>query len=356
MDDRSLILLLVGAAVVVVLVVALVLVRRRRPAVKGAAGLGLAPARPTPDRLRDGLLATRRKLAERLEAVFGGATAGGDPFVELEEALVAADVGVRTATDVVARVRARVGRDPSPAALRAAVRTELGHMLDGEPVPTPAQRPWVILVTGVNGVGKTTTIGKLAALQHAAGRRVLVVAADTFRAAAIDQLAVWAERAGAEIIRQGEGASPSAVAFDGIKAAVARGVDVVLIDTAGRLHTRSNLMDELRKVRRVIERELPGAPHETLLVLDATTGQNALSQARTFGEAVRVTGIVVTKLDGTARGGVVFAVRNELGVPIRYIGVGEGVEDLRTFEPEPFLDALLGDGPPSDAVSGRDYP
>jgi fused signal recognition particle receptor len=201
-------------------------------------------------------------------------------------------------------------------------------------------------VTGVNGVGKTTTVGKLAARHAAAGRRVLVVAADTFRAAAIDQLAVWAERAGAEIVRQGPGSDPSAVVFDGMKAAMARDVDVVLVDTAGRLHTRSNLMDELRKVRRVVARELPGAPHETLLVIDATTGQNALAQARTFTEAVQVTGIVLTKLDGTTKGGVALALRRELDVPLRWIGVGEAAEDLRPFEASAFVDALFDAGEP----------
>jgi fused signal recognition particle receptor len=193
----------------------------------------------------------------------------------------------------------------------------------------------------VNGVGKTTTIGKLAARHVAAGRRVLLVAGDTFRAAAADQLAIWAERTGAEIVRQGPGADASAVVFDGIKAACARQVDVVLIDTAGRLHTRSNLMEELKKVRRVMARELPGAPHETLLVLDATTGQNALSQARVFAEALGVTGVVLTKLDGTARGGVVIAVQREVGAPVRFVGVGEAQGDLRPFDAHEFVEALF---------------
>jgi fused signal recognition particle receptor len=320
--------------------------RRRRS--RGALGtLTAAPSIATPgDRLWRGLFATRRKLGEQLDAALRRPAGSQEAVLtEIEETLVAADVGVRTAAEVVTRVRAGVPRDATSDALRAAVRRELAALLDGEPARPPGQRPWVVLVTGVNGVGKTTTIGKLAALHAAAGRRVLMVAADTFRAAAIDQLAVWAERTGADLVRQAEGGSPSGVAFDGMKAAVARGVDVVLVDTAGRLHTRSNLMDELRKVRRVIERELPGAPHETLLVLDATTGQNALAQARTFAEAVGVTGIVVTKLDGTARGGMVFAVRTELGVPVRFVGVGEGMDDLRPFEPGLFLDALLGAPP-----------
>jgi fused signal recognition particle receptor len=194
---------------------------------------------------------------------------------------------------------------------------------------------------GVNGVGKTTTIGRLAARHRADGRRVMLVAADTFRAAASEQLAVWAERTGSEIVRQAAGADPSAVVFDGMKSAIARGIDVVLVDTAGRLHTRTNLMEELRKIRRIIGRELPEAPHETLLVVDATTGQNAVAQARVFTEALGVTGLVLTKLDGTARGGVAIAVRRELNAPITWIGVGEGVDDLRPFDASQFAAALL---------------
>jgi fused signal recognition particle receptor len=199
----------------------------------------------------------------------------------------------------------------------------------------------VVLVVGVNGSGKTTTIGKLAARFQAEERSVVLAAADTFRAAAIEQLGVWAERTGADIVRHEQGADPSAVVFDGMRAARARGVDVVLVDTAGRLHTRSPLMDELGKVRRTVGREIPGAPHEALLILDATTGQNALSQARAFTEAAGVTGVVVTKLDGTAKGGVVLAVSQELGIPVRWIGVGEGINDLRPFDPEEFVDGLL---------------
>jgi fused signal recognition particle receptor len=197
------------------------------------------------------------------------------------------------------------------------------------------------MVVGVNGVGKTTSIGKLAARFMRGGRRTLLVAADTFRAAAIEQLTVWAERTGADLVRQQHGGDPGAVAFDGLRAAVARNADVVIIDTAGRLHTKSNLMDELRKVRRVIAREVPGAPHETLLVIDAVTGQNGLTQARAFLQQLEITGVILTKLDGTARGGIVLAITGELGIPVRYVGVGEGVDDLREFDPGEFAAALL---------------
>ena len=300
------------------------------------------PAAPG-DRLRAGLEATRGRLWSQLEAVLGRGEAAAAATSGLEEALVAADVGTLTAGELIRGVERRVGRGASAADLQNALRDEIAAALDPGPPTRPASSPWVVLVTGVNGVGKTTTIGKLAAMHVAAGRRVLVVAADTFRAAAIDQLGVWAERAGAEMVRQGPGANPAAVVFDGMKSALARGIEVVLVDTAGRLHTRANLMEELRKVQRVIAREVPGAPHETLLVLDATTGQNAIAQARVFSEAVRVTGIVLTKLDGTARGGVAIAVRRELGVPIRYIGVGEAIDDLRPFDAREFVAALFGD-------------
>ena len=279
---------------------------------------------------------------EQIDAALGRAPAGVEAmFSELEEALVAADVGLRTASVLLDRVRQRVGRGGGPAEVRQVLREEMVAMLDAPPPPAPSAAPWVVLVTGVNGVGKTTTIGKLGARHAQAGRDVLFVAGDTFRAAAVDQLAVWAERTGATLVRQAPGADPSAVAFDGMKAAVARGMDVVLVDTAGRLHTRTNLMAELGKVRRVITREVPGAPHETLLVLDATTGQNAIAQARSFLEAAEVTGIVLTKLDGTARGGVVLAIRHELGVPIHYVGIGEAVDDLRPFVAHEFVDALF---------------
>ncbi len=326
-----------GAALVPLgLVVAYLRARRRR------AARVAPPAAPPVDRLRQGLLSTRRRLAAELEAALGrGATEPSRALGALEQALVAADVGVRTSAELVARVRTRVGRTASGAEIRQALQEEVEAVLGVVAEPTPTACPWVVLVTGVNGVGKTTTIGKLAARHAAAGRSVLLVAGDTFRAAAIDQLAVWAARTGAELVRQAPGANPSAVVFDGMKAALARAVDVVLVDTAGRLHTRTNLMEELRKTQRVIAREVPGAPHETLLVLDATTGQNAIAQARTFTEALGVTGIILTKLDGTARGGVAIAIREQTGLPIRYLGVGEGTEDLRPFEAHQFALALL---------------
>jgi fused signal recognition particle receptor len=297
------------------------------------------------DRMRRGLAATRRRLVTQLDAVLGRGPRPLDAVLsELEEVLVGADVGVRTSAALLQPLRDRLGKDASPDAVRSALEESLDDMLAGPPPPEPSTRPWVILVTGVNGVGKTTTIGKLAAIHVAAGRRVLMVAADTFRAAAIDQLGVWAERTGSDLVRHDQGADPSAVVFDGLKAALARRADVVVIDTAGRLHTRSNLMEELGKIGRVIAREIPGAPHETLLVVDATTGQNAVNQARTFSEAVPLTGIVLTKLDGTARGGVLVAIRHELGLPIRYVGVGEGVEDLRVFEAGEFVCSLFAPG------------
>ena len=314
-------------------------VRRRLHTGPGAA----ATAAPVPgDRLRRGLAAAGRRLMEQVDAALGRAPAGLEAVLsDLEEALVSADVGVRTAKVLLDRVRQRVGPAGGAAEVRQALREEMVALLDAPPPPAPAARPWVVLVTGVNGVGKTTTIGKLGARHAEAGQRVLFVAGDTFRAAAVDQLAIWAERSGAALVRQAPGADPSAVVFDGMKAAVARAIDVVFVDTAGRLHTRTNLMAELGKVRRVIAREAPGAPHETLLVLDATTGQNAIAQARSFLEAADVTGIVLTKLDGTARGGIVLAVRHELGIPIHYVGVGESVDDLRPFIASEFVDALF---------------
>jgi fused signal recognition particle receptor len=323
-----------------------------RSAVRGLRRGRAAPAREVEapaaegaaDRVRRGLARSRGALAGRLGAVLGGGLVDRQLRDRLEEALLSSDVGVRTTEQLLASIDRLPSAARQPGAVRSALREEIRELLgpaSAEGDGPAAGPPAVILVVGVNGVGKTTTIGKLAARHRAQGRSVLVVAADTFRAAAVDQLAIWAERAGAQIIRQELGTDPSAVVFDGMSAAVARRPDVVLIDTAGRLHTKVNLMEELRKVRRTIERVLPGAPHEVLLVLDATTGQNALAQARTFSEAIGVTGVILTKLDGSARGGMGLAVRAELGVPLRYVGVGEGVDDLQPFDPEAFLDGLL---------------
>lgn len=301
----------------------------------------------TSERFQRGLERSRGGLGARLRNVFASEASDPELLADLEDALIAGDVGVGPAGRLVEAVRAGAEAGAGRAEWEAGLRSEARRLL-GDPVPEPddlGAHPWVQLVIGVNGVGKTTTIGKLAARHAARGRKVLLVAGDTFRAAAGDQLAVWAERAGAEIVRQAPGADPSAVVFDGLEAGRARGVDVVLIDTAGRLHTKVNLMEELAKVRRVIAKVDPQAPHEALLVLDATTGQNALAQARAFGEVVPITGVILTKLDGSARGGMALAIREELGAPIRYVGLGESAEDLQPFEPDAFLAGLLPSAP-----------
>jgi fused signal recognition particle receptor len=271
-----------------------------------------------------------------------------DPIVfdDLEEVLVEADLGVSTTHAIIEDLRARLSRDAlaDGLAVRQALEARVAELLARaeRPLELGTARPFAVMVIGVNGVGKTTTIGKLAARWRGEGRSVLVAAGDTFRAAAVEQLEIWGRRAGVEVVKQSMGTDASAVVYDAARAARARGVDVLLVDTAGRLHTKVNLMEELKKVRRVLARELPGAPHETLLVLDATTGQNALQQARLFTEEAGVTGLVLTKVDGTARGGVVIAVANELGLPIRFLAVGEKIEDLREFRAREFADALFG--------------
>ncbi len=266
-------------------------------------------------------------------------------LADLEEALVLADAGAALAGEYVEALRAkwRRGELPDAGALRAELKRMVAETLSPRMVPLSVVPPYpfVVLVVGVNGVGKTTTIGKIAHHLKAEGHPVLIAAADTFRAAAIGQLKIWADRAGADIVHHKEGADSSAVAFDAIRAAKARGSHAVLIDTAGRLHTKSHLMEELRKVARVIEREIPGAPHEVLLVLDATNGRNAIAQAKTFQEFTGVTGLVLTKLDGTAKGGVVLSVTREVDAPIRFIGVGESADDLRPFDAEAFAEALI---------------
>lgn len=300
-------------------------------------------------RLSEGLSKTRNVVRQSLDRVLGRAP---DPILleELEAALLSADLGAHVVDRLMEQVKEQAygAEAATSGGLQSVLSRSLYEVLVRASGPSIEQlidkgpKPFVVLVVGVNGVGKTTTIAKLAQRLVQAGRRPLLVAGDTFRAAAIDQLQVWADRVGVEVIRHRHGADPAAVAFDGIVAAKARGVDVVLMDTAGRLHTKVNLMDELRKVKRVISQESPGAPHEVLLVLDATVGQNALAQARQFHQAVGVTGLVLTKLDGTARGGIVVAIAEELKIPVRLVGVGEGVEDLQDFNPEAFIAALFG--------------
>lgn len=298
-------------------------------------------------RLREGLARTRESFVERVDALVLGKKQL-DPifFDDLEEVLVEADLGVPTTLAIIEHLQTTLKRDElaDGLAVRRALEARILDMLRTaeHPLDVGRARPFVVMVIGVNGVGKTTTIGKLAARYRGEGRSVLVAAGDTFRAAAVEQLEIWSRRAGADVIKQAMGTDSSAVAFDAARAARARGVDVLLVDTAGRLHTKVNLMEELKKVRRVVGREVDGAPHEVLLVLDATTGQNAIQQARLFTEEAGVTGLALTKLDGTAKGGVVIAIANELKLPIRYIGVGEKVEDLRDFRASEFVEALFG--------------
>ena len=265
-------------------------------------------------------------------------------FEELEETLILADLGMDTALDAVEKLRAKVRKEKlqDQEEVKAALREILAEEMNvGDMALDTSTQPSVVLFIGVNGVGKTTSIGKLAHQLKSEGKRVLLCAADTFRAAAADQLEVWADRAGCELVRQHEGADPGAVLFDALQAAKARHVDVVLCDTAGRLHNKANLMAELAKLSKIIDRECPGCARETLLVLDATTGQNGLIQARTFKETAGLTGIVLTKLDGTAKGGIVIAIARELGVPVKFAGVGEGIEDLRPFDPQAYVEAII---------------
>jgi fused signal recognition particle receptor len=301
---------------------------------------------PAPARLRDRLARTRETLVGRLGRVLGSRRVDGEVLDDLEALLFGADLGVSTADSLLAAVRSKASGGDADAVRRVLRESILEKLRRVEPPADalPAGRPHVILVLGVNGSGKTTTIGKLASRYRTEGKRVLIGAGDTFRAAAIEQLEIWAERVGCELVKGRAGGDPAAVAFDTVKAASARGHDVAIIDTAGRLQTHAPLVEELRKVARVIGKECPGAPHETLLVLDANTGQNAISQARIFTEAVGVTGLVLTKLDGTAKGGVLVGLADAFGIPVRYVGVGEGVADLREFHAEEFVDALFAAG------------
>ncbi len=297
-------------------------------------------------KIGEGLRKTRESLMGTVNSMLHAFTRiDEDLFEELEEILITGDVGVATAQTVCNRLREMVKERgiTDPAAIRGLLRETVAGMLEGGQELTLNTKPSVVLVIGVNGVGKTTTIGKMAAQLKAQGKQVILGAADTFRAAAIEQLEIWAERAGVAIIRHGQGADPAAVVFDTLSAAKARGADVVICDTAGRLHNKKNLMDELHKIRRVIDRELPDASVEVLLVVDATTGQNAVNQAKEFRQVAGITGIVLTKLDGTARGGVVLTIREELEVPVKFIGVGEGIDDLQPFDAAAFADGLFGE-------------
>jgi fused signal recognition particle receptor len=298
-------------------------------------------------RLKDGLTKSRETWVQKIGSIFQNREWDEQSLDEMEESLLTADVGVKATQKLMDTLRGLspsggedLAQDMSSQLQKAMVKL----LQDSATAPRFAAlsvRPWVVLLLGVNGVGKTTTIGKLAAQYKAAGKKVLLVAGDTFRAAAVEQLEAWGRRAGVELIKHRAGSDPSAVVYDGMQAAKSRAIDVLLIDTAGRLHTKVHLVEELKKIHRVISREQPGAPHETLLVLDATTGQNGLQQAKVFKEATDIDGIVLTKLDGTAKGGVIISIQEELGVPVRYIGIGEDVDDLQPFEAERFVEALF---------------
>jgi fused signal recognition particle receptor len=343
-------LITMGAAVAIGALGA-VLLSRWQPRADDAA---VVPAgRPAAARRTSWVLAlakTRRNLAGRLLDAWTGAGDREGWLRRVEEILLSADVGVKATQTLLDRWRRDVRGVESAGELRTVVTRAVRELLSDSAQPAAGGRPEVILVVGVNGVGKTTTIGKLAYRYRQAGRSVLVVAADTFRAAAIEQLALWAQRVGAELVKHQHGADPSAVTYDGLQAALARGVDVVVIDTAGRLHVKSNLMEEVKKISRTTARLVEGAPHQVLLVIDATTGQNAVAQARAFHDALGVTAVVLTKLDGTAKGGVALAIRSELGLPIRYVGLGEQADDLAPFDAEAFTAALFAEDGITDAA------
>lgn len=295
-------------------------------------------------KLREGLGKTSSALMGGIESVMRSFVKIDEDFLEeLEEILITSDVGVGASEEIIDELRERIRddriktRDDTMAALREIISGMIG---ESEPLHLDT-KPSVILVIGVNGAGKTTSVGKISARLKAEGKRVVVAAADTFRAAAIDQLAVWCDRAGVELVKQSEGSDPAAVVYDAANYARAKGADVLIVDTAGRLHNKKNLMNELAKINRVIDRELPGASRENLLVLDATTGQNAIIQAKEFGEAANITGLVLNKLDGTAKGGIVLSIRRELGLPVKFIGVGEKIDDMQPFDAEEFIDALF---------------
>ena len=297
------------------------------------------------DKLKEGLQKTRKGITEKIDQVlisFG--KVDEELFDELEEVLITSDLGIDTSMKIITALKKKVkdNKVTDPMAVKGLLKEELSEILcSGETKLDIEPSPAIIMVIGVNGVGKTTSIGKIASLLKQSGKKVLLAAGDTFRAAAIDQLEIWSDRAGVDVIKQSEGSDPAAVIYDAIQAAKARKTDVLICDTAGRLHTKKNLMEELKKVSRVIERELPNAKRENLLVLDATTGQNAVNQAKTFSESTEITGIILTKLDGTAKGGIVIAIKSELGIPVKFVGVGEKMEDLQEFNPKDFVEALF---------------
>ena len=296
------------------------------------------------ERLKQGLTKTKQGFVEKVESIFQGKPIDSETLEELEETLILADIGAISAAEIVEHLRekASTGELGESGTVKDFLKKELSSLLGaGQKLVPYGEKPFVILAIGVNGVGKTTTIGKLASRFRDQGYSVLLAAGDTFRAAAIEQLEIWGKRSHAQVVKHQSGSDPSAVVFDAIEAARSRGTDIVIIDTAGRLHTKSPLMEELKKVRRVCDKALPGAPHEVLLVVDATNGQNALKQAEIFNKTVGVTAIALTKLDGTAKGGIVFAIKKELNIPVKLIGVGEGVDDLQDFEPQDFVKALF---------------
>ncbi len=296
------------------------------------------------ERLKEGLTKTRKGLVEKVESIFLGRAIDEKSLEELEEVLIMADVGTKATEEIMTSIRekAKSGEVKDTVSLKELLKKEMVSILGNpQPLLLHGERPFVILSVGVNGTGKTTTIGKLAHRFHSQGLSVLLAAGDTFRAAGIEQLEIWAKRANAQFVKHKSGSDPAAVAFDAIEAAKHRGVDIVIVDTAGRLHTKSPLMEELKKVKRTIGKSMPSAPQEILLVVDATTGQNALRQSEMFNEAIGVTGIALTKLDGTAKGGIVFAIKKTFNIPVRLIGIGEGIDDLRDFNPEEFVDALF---------------